>query len=90
MKPTKAIDLDTETTGLLDTLGYLRNGSEIWTMVPKDFDIAAHYSLSGLHFECSKPDNPPFEILSGDVIQRLVDEGYVRLRSGPDGNNANN
>jgi hypothetical protein len=89
-KPTKAIDPETETIEMLDTLGYLRNGSEIWTMVSKDFDLAAAQPFAALHFECCEPGESPFEILPGRVVQRLADEGFLSGLTRLDGNNANN
>ena len=56
-KITKAVDPDTETIEMLDTLGYLRNGSEIWTMVSKDFDLAAAQPFSTSDFECGNGAN---------------------------------
>jgi hypothetical protein len=88
--PTKASDAETETIEMLDTLGYLRNSSEIWTMVSKDFDLSAAQPFSSLDFECRKPGESPFEILPGRVIQRLADEGYVKAVTRLAGNNANN
>ena len=90
-KPTqREIDPDTETIEVLDTLGYLRNGSSIWTLVSKDFDLDAEPTFSGLHFECCKEGESPFEVVSGLVIQRLVNESYIKPLTRPDGNNANN
>jgi hypothetical protein len=88
--PRKAIDPETRTIEMLDTLGYLLNGAEIWTMVSKSFDITEAQSLSTLDFECRKPGESPFEILEGRIIQGLADEGYVKPVTERAGNNANN
>jgi hypothetical protein len=87
--PTRAIDPEIEMIDLLDAIGYLRNGSEFWTMVSKDFDIIAE-PLSSLDFECHKPGESAFEILPGRIVQRLADQGYVKPVTMPAGNNANN
>ena len=84
-------DRDERIIEMLDTLAWLRNGDEIWTMVPKDFDLYAANAFLRLHFECCKPGQSPFEILLGaTVAQRLVDEGCVKPATQRDGHNANN
>ena len=89
-KPTQAIEPETETVEMLDAIGYLRDGSEFWTMVPKDFDLAAAQPFSSLDFDCRKPGDCPFEILPGRIIQRLTDEGYAKPVTRLEENNANN
>lgn len=88
-KPTTAIDPETETIEFLDAIGYLRNGSEFWTMVPQDFDITTE-ALSSLDFECRNAGESTFEILPGRIVQRLAAQGYVKPVTRAVGNNASN
>jgi hypothetical protein len=73
-----SINSDTDIIEMLDTLGYLLNGVEIWTRVAKGFDANAFDAFAHPGFEGWKPGESPCEMFPGALIQRLVDEGFVK------------
>ncbi len=83
---------DRGTIEMLDALGYLRNGSVIWTRVPKDFDMDFNRTFpGGSHFNCAKAvDGAPFDYVSTNIIEQLLSREYVQCRIELDSNNANN